>query len=718
MVKVPVAPQVQPQVQQEQVAAPQFQAAPSPGMQSAMQLGQDLMRAGQMAMGLERDKQALAEFKARQGARSRIAAREQQDRALEANVKDAINSLSITVDEIYDEYEQTQLAAASDRSAFDSRVQQAIQEGQVNIPEGVARDLYLAKANSVFSIYNRNAKRHQLKQQRAYELETDKAEISSLANTAARSFSSVNEPDGEYNVALGSALKLVETTHAALGLDADDPIVKESKRKLVQGITDRTVDLLMNAGRFDDVVDHVETLRGNDLLDQASAEIFVTQAQAEKDRVDALADVERLTQTGQIGGTVKPESVGKLVSAQGVDVVGVGAAANGRTVILAGPVDGETPGDTAERLRAVGLNVHYAVRDNDLVKFTVSATSSAVAPRDGATNVARLADGSIDVAASKAAIESSGRSDRYKQVASAEVERIRNTELQRKSEQEAANARFAKSIAHGPDATREGRSHAHRVPARVWLSLPAELQSDLMKAPPSMESRDDRNALHAMMLDRSKTSDQKMQWLDSMSSRLTEQTYNKYRDIYSAEGTGKPSAISDRSKSFESTLYRNGFSSLAAATESRDQDLYGLRVVIYDDWEESINAANEGRAARDERPLTRKEEEEVLNDILAQRMTRDRPSSVWDYIPGPGPRTISRDQEISGLGAEDMTLQAYQEAQRVIRLPNADGSITEEFVSPTEYGLAAEELLRQNRRVTPENVGVEIQMRREKAANR
>jgi hypothetical protein len=233
-----------------------------------------------------------------------------------------------------------------------------------------------------------------------------------------------------------------------------------------------------------------------------------------------------------------------------------------------------------------------------------------------------------------------------------------------------------------------------------------------------MESRDDRNALHAMMLDRSKTSDQKMQWLDSMSSRLTEQTYNKYRDIYSAEGTGKPSAISDRSKSFESTLYRNGFSSLAAATESRDQDLYGLRVVIYDDWEESINAANEGRAARDERPLTRKEEEEVLNDILAQRMTRDRPSSVWDYIPGPGPRTISRDQEISGLGAEDMTLQTYQEAQRVIRLPNADGSITEEFVSPTEYGLAAEELLRQNRRVTPENVGVEIQMRREKAANR
>ena len=85
MVRVPVAPQVQPQVQQEQVAAPQFQAAPSPGMQSAMQLGQDLMRAGQMAMELQRDERAMELWRAKEERREQIV----QGREAEAAAKEA-----------------------------------------------------------------------------------------------------------------------------------------------------------------------------------------------------------------------------------------------------------------------------------------------------------------------------------------------------------------------------------------------------------------------------------------------------------------------------------------------------------------------------------------------------------------------------------------------------------------------------------------------------
>jgi len=99
MVKVPVAPQVQPQVQQEQVAAPQFQAAPSPGMQSAMQLGQDLMQAGKMAIELQRDKQAMEFWKAKEERREQIA----QGREAEAAAKEAAQLKAKTTDFIVDE---------------------------------------------------------------------------------------------------------------------------------------------------------------------------------------------------------------------------------------------------------------------------------------------------------------------------------------------------------------------------------------------------------------------------------------------------------------------------------------------------------------------------------------------------------------------------------------------------------------------------------------
>lgn len=711
MVKVPVAPQVQPQVQQEQVAAPQFQAAPSPGMQSVMQLGQDLARAGQMAIGIEQDKNRLAEMRARIGAQSRISAQDRQDRQIDADVRGVLSSVSDKIDLISDEYQETLLGNALDRTSFDTRVQQAIEEGSAALPQGVARDAYTQKAQSYYATYNRNARKHQIAQQRAYETASDEAEIKSLANMAARSFSSVSEPSGDFNVALGSMLRLVETSHARLGLAVDDPIVQEKKRSVVQGIVSKTSALLMNDGRYDEAIDHVQSLRDNDLLDEASAEVFLSQARSEKDQSEALSDAAQLASTGRFGGSVSRESIGKLVSAQGVDVVGTGSAPNGRTIILAGPVDGETPGDTAERLRAVGLTVHYAVQDDDLVKLTVSASPDVRAFREGSTKVPRLDDGSLDVSSAKKAINASGRSDEYKKAAVAEIERVNNEEARRRLEQESARNRAAKSIAHSAEAQQQGRSLAHLIPRREWLQLSSDVRAALSEPPPALEGRTERDALYAMSVDRSKSSAEKMQFLDNMSPRLSESTYNKYRDIFGEEGTGKANLIYDRDNNFKTLLYRNGFEEMANVTLSSNPDLYSLKSILFGEWTDAINTANAGRAARDEKPLTPDQEKEIFLGILGQKISFGFERTTYGIGTGaPGVTDIGA-FAVSGLSG--VTKEQFMSQPRMVRFTNQDGSVTQQEVPPTDYQLAEEMVLRDGLQLTNENIGVAIQMMRQ-----
>ena len=268
MVKVPVAPQVQPQVQQEQVAAPQFQAAPSPGMQSAMQFGQDLMQAGRMAMQIQGQEQDLSELRARIAASQR----QMQNDVADAYATKAVDGFMQQANASKDEFMllEKQQAFESYETAW-AAVQQRARDIGDQLQDPVVKQIYQTRLGPKMAELQRNFVNHAQKQAKEFGKETRAAHIANLQTDYARSDP---EESPEYMQAVfGSAVVAIGQDLQNDGIkpfieDADtgqrsmSPAYLQRVRKWVDEAADSVVSNLLNQGRPDAASAYIKDLIG------------------------------------------------------------------------------------------------------------------------------------------------------------------------------------------------------------------------------------------------------------------------------------------------------------------------------------------------------------------------------------------------------------------------------------------------------------------------
>lgn len=268
MVRVPVAPQVQPQVQQEQVAAPQFQAAPSPGMQSAMQLGQDLMRAGQMAIGLEGQRQDLSELRARVAARNRQA----QNEVADAYATRAVDSFMQLANASKDEFMllENQQAFEGYESAW-AGVQQKAREIGDQLQDPVVKQIYETRLGPKMAEIQRGFVGHANKQAKEFSKQARASHIANLQSDYARTDP---EESADYMQAVfGSAVVAIGEDLQAEGIKPfiEDEATGERSmsntylkrvREWIDDAAESVVGNLLNQGRADAASAYIKDLIG------------------------------------------------------------------------------------------------------------------------------------------------------------------------------------------------------------------------------------------------------------------------------------------------------------------------------------------------------------------------------------------------------------------------------------------------------------------------
>ena len=277
MVKVPVAPQVQPQVQQEQVAAPQFQAAPSPGMQSAMQLGQDLARAGQMAIGIEQDKNRLAEVRERIAASERVKAASEREREAQLQNEMADAYATQAVDGFMDiaNSRKDDFMLLEKQQAFESYnttwadLQQQARDIGDKIQDPVVKQIYQTQLGPKMAELQRNLSKHANEEAKRFGKSVRESHINNLQADYARSDP---EESPEYMQAVfGSAVVAIGQDLQASGIrpfveDAEtgqrsmSPTYLQRVREWVDDAAKSIVGNLMNQGRPDAASAYIKDL--------------------------------------------------------------------------------------------------------------------------------------------------------------------------------------------------------------------------------------------------------------------------------------------------------------------------------------------------------------------------------------------------------------------------------------------------------------------------
>jgi hypothetical protein len=708
MVRVPIAPQVEAQVPQGPSGAPQFQAPPMPGMQESQQLAQQFMRAGQAALDIERDEQALSLLQAKKQERAALKAQAERDAFNESRVKDLLQKTSIQADAIADTFLGSQMADAADYSGTLTSIREAFKATVDSLENEQQKELYGAKAETMLLAYDRDLRRHSARERKRYEVAQSMSEAEAFGNRAVRHAESIGEPTGDHTMFLLAGVQQLRDAYAKQGLPANDPVSQQKVQQFVTNVADKSSAFLMQQDRFSDVRDYVKQLESAELISAETADLLTARATDAEDQKGGLSVASRIMDTGEFGGTVPAESLRAIAQNEGLDVVGVGKADGGRTVLLAAPVDGEDVGTIASSLRSVGLNVHSAKIDGDMFRFEVSASERSTAKRTDTTSVNRLADGTIDIADAKRQIDASDRSDVFKETAKKELERLSDERAGSAAQIRAANINAATNIAHSNEAVALGRSQWHRIQKDLWDQLPADVKAKLQADPPRSDRSDIKDQLYTLTTDRSKTPEQKLQFLQQNRPNITQETFDRFQRAFSSEGTGEANEIRDRAVAYRAIMAANGY-----AIEDA-----GLNSMLQDEWNDAVNASNAGRASRSEKMLTMDQEKQVLLEIVEQRMARVEEPSIFEYVPGilaPSPR--ARIQAV-GIGDPGITAQQYQQMPRIVLMTNSDGTVTQQEVPSSEYQMAVRRLRSEGIPASNENIGEAIRLMREEMGSR
>ena len=307
MVRVPIAPQVEAQVPQGPSGAPQFQAPPMPGMQESQQLAQDIGRAGQMAMDVQRDEQALALYQQRMAAKEKatqdalIAKR--QAAIDESMVQQALTVTASQWDEILDIYGRAKGKAAIDRyqealSALDA-VSKATGD---NLPEGL-RQAYTMAAMQKQLIARRGINKHFGEQSDAWDTNTKREWIDSLKNDAVAGYDTLDDPSGVYATSMGAAMKAVEQIQAKFGETSNSPATMRFKREIWESVTTQVADNLIRDKDFAGAMKHVEDVAGAGMMSEAQLTKLRDAIETSEANSSALATADNLFERGATGST-------------------------------------------------------------------------------------------------------------------------------------------------------------------------------------------------------------------------------------------------------------------------------------------------------------------------------------------------------------------------------------------------------------------------------
>jgi len=272
MVRVPVAPQVEAQVPQGPGGAPQFQAPPMPGMQESQQLAQSIGRAGQMAMQIQGAEYDLQELRGRVEARNRAAAQDLQDKINDGYATSAfsgftqqgnssVDSYLLTENEnALESYEGVLAGLAERRKEWAGRLQNETQAF-----------IFDQKSQAWLADASRRIQDHARKQGKAFGDKQRAANIENLKSEYARSYGTINEPDGYGRKIFGAALvaisqDLEEDGIPAMLVDKEtgsssySPEYIKRVRSWVSDAAKPVTESLLAEGRSDEALGYLKSL--------------------------------------------------------------------------------------------------------------------------------------------------------------------------------------------------------------------------------------------------------------------------------------------------------------------------------------------------------------------------------------------------------------------------------------------------------------------------
>lgn len=299
MVRVPVSPQVAAQAPQEPVAAPQFQAPPPPSMAPSMGLAEQVGRAGQVALSIQRDMNALQASRARQAERdARVAAEKAQkvqDDIDEAGASRALDLLDVGVNDIVSSYSNLSPAeAVAKRDAVFADLQKSWKDAFETLPEGMQRQLYGEKSQqylvtarkSIDSLFNKAAAKG--------KAEADTAEMSRMTNLTVMSAGTEDFP-----VFVGSALQKIEQMNAGSPKD----VVEAKQRSWMTSTTPAIVGRLIQNSDYKAANQFIKTGEESGMIAAAVADEQRASIEAAESDESSLATARNLYMSGATGST-------------------------------------------------------------------------------------------------------------------------------------------------------------------------------------------------------------------------------------------------------------------------------------------------------------------------------------------------------------------------------------------------------------------------------
>jgi hypothetical protein len=296
MVRVPIAPQVEAQVPQGPSGAPQFQAPPMPGMQESQQLAQDIGRAGQMAMDVQRDEQALALYQQRLEARATaerqatIAAR--QDEIDKTMLKGAETLFNNRIGEVSDAFKRRKgLAVVPGFGEAESVINTAIEEVEESLPEEL-RPKWRYQAQMLVLPFRRGMLDHVGKEVDEASRQGADQHIVNLGDAAKRLSSSALDPKGDFAVFAGAAMNEIDEVVKRDGYGPNSPQAMKRKREWWSDVSQSITDDMADQGRFEDAMKFVGGVNSAGMLPKEEFDKI-------RDGLEAAESVYSSTQTAQ-----------------------------------------------------------------------------------------------------------------------------------------------------------------------------------------------------------------------------------------------------------------------------------------------------------------------------------------------------------------------------------------------------------------------------------
>ena len=296
MVRVPIAPQVEAQVPQGPSGAPQFQAPPMPGMQESQQLAQDIGRAGQMAMDVQRDEQALALYQQRLEARAdaerqaTIAAR--QDEIDKTMLKGAETLFNNRIGEVSDAFKRRKgLAVVPGFSEAESVINTAIEDVEESLPEEL-RPKWRYQAQMLVLPFRRGMLDHVGKEVDEASRQGADQHIANLGDAAKRLSSSALDPKGDFAVFAGAAMNEIDEVVKRDGYGPNSPQAMKRKREWWSDVSQSITDDMADQGRFEDAIKFVDGVNSAGMLPKEEFDKI-------RDGLEAAESVYSSTQTAQ-----------------------------------------------------------------------------------------------------------------------------------------------------------------------------------------------------------------------------------------------------------------------------------------------------------------------------------------------------------------------------------------------------------------------------------